>query len=99
LLVDGCVAIEIERSTKNTTYNTKKNLARGFRVLIVAETASQKQSLKQLLLEQGLGAVNVREVKELLNDGLREFNPFSPVPSPSSSSPSAQDEAHTSQKA
>jgi len=94
LLVDGCIAIEIERSPKNTTYNVKKNLARGFQVLVVAETASLKASLKQLLVEQGLGAVAVVEVKELLSDGLRQFNPFSPVPSPSSSSPSAQNQAH-----
>jgi len=99
LLVDRCIAIEIERSPKNTTYNVKKNLTRGFQVLVVAETASQKQGLKQLLVEQGLGAVAVVEVKELLSDGLREFNPFSPVPSSSSSSPSAQDQARSSQKA
>jgi len=98
LLVDGRIAIEIERSTRNTVYNIKKNLARGFQVLVVVETASLKASLKQLLIEQGFGAVAVIDVRELLNDGLRQFNPFSPVPSPSSSSPSAQDQAHTSQK-
>jgi len=97
LLVDGSTAIEIERSPKNTIYNVKKNLARRFQVLVVAETASQKQGLKQLLVEQGLGSIVVMEVKELLSDGLREFNPFSPVPSPSSSSPSAQNQPRTSQ--
>ena len=70
LLVDGRIAIEIERSTKNTAYNIRKNLGKGFRVLVVSETASLKSSLKQLLVEQGLDSVAVMEVKELLDGGL-----------------------------
>jgi len=94
LLIDGCLAIEIERSVKNAICNVEKNLARGFSVLVVAETASLKESLKQILAEQELGSITVMEVKELLNDGLPEFNLFSPLPSSPSSSPSAQDQAH-----
>lgn len=70
LLVDGQTAIEIERSTRNSADNVKKNLAHGFTVLVVAETASLKSILRKLLAEQGLGSVVVMEVKELLSSGL-----------------------------
>jgi len=98
LLVDGQTAIEIERSTKNSIDNVKKNLAHGFTVLVVAETASLKSILKKLLAEQGLSSVVVMEVKELLNSGLPQFNPFPNTSFSPSSSTTAQDQASSNQK-
>jgi hypothetical protein len=54
LLVDGKVAIEIERSLDNTVSNVKKNLAKGLTVVVVCSGEASKSQAERLLNEAGL---------------------------------------------
>jgi rhodanese-related sulfurtransferase len=54
LLVDGKVAIEVERSLDNTAANVKKNLAKGLTVVVVCSGEASKPQAEKLLKEAGL---------------------------------------------
>jgi uncharacterized protein YheU (UPF0270 family) len=54
LLVDGKIAIEVERSLENTVSNVKKNLAKGFSVIVVCSADARKSQAERLLNEAGL---------------------------------------------
>lgn len=65
ILVDGQIAVELERSDRNTLQNVRKNLAKDFRVVLVAETPALKQRICKLLKQNDLQASVV---------GLRDFS-------------------------
>jgi rhodanese-related sulfurtransferase len=54
LLVDGKIAIEVERSLDNTAANVKKNLAKGLTVVVVCSGEASKPQAEKLLKEAGL---------------------------------------------
>jgi hypothetical protein len=54
LLVDGRIAVELERSDRNTLQNVRKNLEKSFRVVVVAETSALKERISDLLKQNGL---------------------------------------------
>jgi hypothetical protein len=64
LLVNGQIAVEFERSDRNTLQNVRKNLKKGFRVIVVAETPALKERIFDLLVESGLqGSVGLVELR------------------------------------
>ncbi len=69
LLVDGQVAIELERSERNTLQNVRKSLKRGFKVLLVAETSALERRIAGLLEKENLrGSVKVVQLKDFRED-------------------------------
>jgi hypothetical protein len=67
LLVEGKVAIEVERSLDNTAANVKKNLAKGFSVIVVCCGEASKSQAERLLNEAGLlDHVTIVDAVELL---------------------------------
>ena len=65
ILVDEQLAVEFERSDRNTLQNVRKNLDKGFKVLLIAETPAVEQKISRMLQQNGIHA----EVVEL-----REFS-------------------------
>lgn len=65
LLVDGQIAVELERSDRNTLQNVRKNLEKGFRVIVIAETSALKKRISALLKENSLQeSVSLIELKD-----------------------------------
>jgi hypothetical protein len=66
LLVDGRIAIELERSDRNTLQNVRKNLEKGFTVVLVTETSALKERISDLLKQNGLQeSISLIELKDL----------------------------------
>jgi vacuolar-type H+-ATPase subunit F/Vma7 len=82
ILVNGSIALEVERSGKNLVENVKKNLQAGFALLIVCESYLSKQKIAEKLEQAGLQEKPaVVEVRELLEGSLAQFiapSPFTP---------------------
>lgn len=65
LLVDRQNAVELERSDRNTLQNVRKNLAKGFNVILVAETSTLKERISSILEQNNLrGSVLLIELKD-----------------------------------
>jgi hypothetical protein len=72
LIVDGRVAVEVERSLDNTVTNVKKNLVHGLDVIVACSVEVSKQQAEKLLREAGLlDRVTVVDVAELLKNPMR----------------------------
>jgi DNA polymerase III delta prime subunit len=72
LLVDGKIAIEVDRSLDNTAANVKKNLAKGLSVIVVCSGETSKPHAEKLLKQAGLlDHVTVVDATELLRSPLR----------------------------
>lgn len=69
LLIDGKVAIEVERSLDNTVSNVKKNFDKGLAVIVACSAEAEKSHVERLLKEAGLlNHVKVVDVPELLKN-------------------------------
>ena len=69
LLIDNKIAIEVERSLDNTVANVKKNLAKGFVVIVACSVEVSKQHAEKLLREAGLlDRVTIVDVADLLRE-------------------------------
>ena len=67
LLVDGKIAVEVERSLDNTVSNVKKNLDQNFDVIVACSAEVSKEQAERLLREADLlDHVTVVDVAELL---------------------------------
>ncbi len=65
LLIDGKTAVEFERSDRHTLQNVRKNLAKHFKVVIVAETSALMQRISALLAKNSLEeSVTLMELKD-----------------------------------
>ena len=74
LLVDGQVAVELERSDRNTLQNVRKNLEKGFRVVLVAESLALKVRIGDLLKQNGLQeSVSLVELKDISGEKGPQF--------------------------
>lgn len=64
ILVDEQLAVEFERSDRNTLQNVRKNLEKGFRVLILAETAAVQKHIVNLLKQNDIQDAHVMGLQE-----------------------------------
>lgn len=68
LLIDGKIAIEVERALDNTVSNVEKNLAKGLSVIVACSAEANKLQAENLLRQAGLGRVTVVDIAELLKN-------------------------------
>ncbi len=96
LLVDGKTALEFERSGRHTLQNVRKNLAKGFRVVIVAETSALRQNISDLLAENKLEqSVVLLELRDFAKAGPELIPSLSSTFQPSSyPTPAKRDRFH-----
>jgi hypothetical protein len=89
ILVDGRVAIEFERSDRNTLQNVQKNLAKRFQVVLVAENKALEERISAILRQNNLhNSVRLIELRDFSQENGPEF-----IPSLFAQSPLAKEQA------
>ncbi len=84
ILVNGRIALEVERTGKNLLENVRKNQKAGFALLIVCESHLSKQKIAEKMEQARLPEKPaVIEVRELLEGSLAQFIPsYASAPPP-----------------